>query len=155
MKKASDPETALAVEPILPDVNFLIGLGWTNHPFHAAAKRYMSQHRGLWMTCAITQLGFIRLSANPGVTKVVVTPGQAADFFLRLTQDPQHMYVNDTMSLVRSSVPQLLRKTIGMHQVTDAYLLTLAASAGARFVTFDGRLEKLGEGVCPVEILKP
>ena len=49
----------------LLDANVLLALAWPNHQFHAAATRAMGRSRGRWATCALTQLGFIRLSSNP------------------------------------------------------------------------------------------
>jgi toxin-antitoxin system PIN domain toxin len=151
MKKASK---AICADPIFPDVNVLIALGWSNHPFHGVAQQRMTEHTGVWMTCAVTQLGFIRLSSNPAVTRYLVSPGQAAELFLRITDDAQHVYVGDSMSLVRTGALDIFRRAVGSHQVTDAYLLTMAAASRARFVTFDARLGPLAKGFCDVEVLK-
>jgi predicted nucleic acid-binding protein len=52
---------------LLLDVNVLLALAWPNHQFHAAALRELQPRRGRWATCALTQLGFIRLSSNPAL----------------------------------------------------------------------------------------
>ncbi|MBL8175293.1 MAG: hypothetical protein JNK48_11535 [Bryobacterales bacterium] len=59
MKKASS-------DLLLLDVNVLLAIAWPNHQFHRAAVKAVSA-RNRWATCALTQLGFIRLSSIPVV----------------------------------------------------------------------------------------
>jgi len=57
--------------PLLLDVNALLALAWPNHQFHdAVVERLERQPASLWATCALTQLGFVRLSSNPKVVEV-------------------------------------------------------------------------------------
>lgn len=51
---------------ILLDTNVLLALAWPNHQHHGTAQRWFKREapRG-WATCALTQLGFVRLSSNP------------------------------------------------------------------------------------------
>src|SRR5579864_6823796 len=136
MKKVSDP--------ILLDVNVLVALAWRNHPKHATVNARMNSHSGSWLTCVVTQLGFVRLSSNSAVTKQIFSPLQAAEFLRRLTSDPMHLYI-DSPSILSARRNLALERAIGHQQVTDAYLLSLAASHGARFLTLDTRLTDLAE----------
>jgi predicted nucleic acid-binding protein len=52
---------------LLLDVNVLLAMAWPNHQFHLAVVRRLESRPNRWATCAITQLGFIRLSANQAV----------------------------------------------------------------------------------------
>ena len=46
-----------------------------------------------WATCALTQLGFVRLSSNPAIVGVRQTPAQALDVLATLVRDRRHRYV--------------------------------------------------------------
>ena len=50
---------------LLLDVNVLLAIAWPNHQFFPTARKRLESHRGRWATCALTELGFIRLSAQP------------------------------------------------------------------------------------------
>ena len=147
MKKAS--------KPVLLDVNVLVALAWESHPFHSVAREWMERQQGPWFTCALTQLGFIRLSANPAVTKVVVTPSQAARLLSLMTQDAYHQFASELIPVQASAAIDVFDRTLGSQQVTDAYLLAIAAQHGACFLTLDSRLNALAEGVADLEVLRP
>jgi len=142
MKKVSDP--------VLVDVNILIALGWASHPHHMLVTDRMERQHGPWFTCALTQLGFIRLSANPAVTKAVVSAGQAARLLERLTTDSFHRFAPELAPLDAA-----FDRVLGPQHVTDAYLLALAAKHQACFLTLDSRLEALAKNVADLEVLHP
>jgi toxin-antitoxin system PIN domain toxin len=124
---------------MLLDVNVLLALGWPNHQFHDAATRWFGrQARRGWATCALTQLGFIRLSSNPAFTELAVTPEEAAHLLDRLTSLPKHRYLAELPPPASAS----WRHVIGHRQTTDVYLAGVARRHGARLATFDGRLAK-------------
>jgi predicted nucleic acid-binding protein len=59
----------------MADVNLLLALAWPNHQFHRRARVWFAEHAGAgWATCAVTQLGFVRLSSNPAYTALPKTP---------------------------------------------------------------------------------
>ena len=60
--------------PLLLDVNVLLALAWPSHQFHAVATRRLDDPEQRWSTCAITQLGFIRLSSNAAAVSTPVSP---------------------------------------------------------------------------------
>ena len=50
---------------LLLDINALLALGWSNHPFHRPVRERLLRMPCPWATCALVQLGFLRLSMNP------------------------------------------------------------------------------------------
>ncbi len=141
MKKTSS-------EVLLLDVNVLLALAWPNHQFHRIATRRLERGQERWATCALTELGFIRLSANPAVVSPAKTPAEAARLLAAMIKDPRHAYLD------RMAPPTSLDfgNIIGHNQITDAYLLALARRQNATFLTFDARLRGLAGGA-QVEIL--
>lgn len=136
----------------LLDVNSLLALAWPNHQFHGRIRRWFDQNQARgWSTCAITQLGFIKLSASPAFTDAAVSPADAADMLARYTSHPTHTFLGTLPPAVGKNGPQW--KPILSHtQTTDAYLLRLAAYAGSKLVTFDKRLSALA-GDAHLELL--
>ena len=133
---------------LLLDVSVLLALAWRNHQFHHVATRRLERGQERWATCALTELGFIRLSSNPSAIAGAKTPAQAARLLMAMIKDPRHAY------LERLASPANLDfgKVLGHNQITEAYLLALARHHGATFLTFDTRLGGLAQGV-QVEIL--
>jgi toxin-antitoxin system PIN domain toxin len=142
MKKASS-------ELFLLDVNVLLALAWPNHQFNAAARRRFVSSRHQWATCAITQLGFIRLSSNPSAVSPAKTPREATGQLAQIINDPRHSFL-DTMPM---PAPETFANILGPNQVTDAYLLQIARFHDAVFVTFDKRMRSVGAHGQFVEIL--
>jgi hypothetical protein len=128
---------------LLLDVNVLLALAWPNHQFHAAATRRLERSRDRWATCALTELGFIRLSSNPAAVAPAKTPAEAAALLGVLTDDPLHVFLESLPSPVGEEFRASVSGILGSRQVTDAYLLLLAHRSGAVFVTFDTRLRAL------------
>ena len=63
---------------LLLDVNSLLALGWSTHQFHqkVVARLERRPHQP-WGTCALTQLGFVRLSCNEVAMRVQKTASEA------------------------------------------------------------------------------
>jgi uncharacterized protein len=145
MKKASS-------DLLLLDVNVLLAIAWPNHQFHASAIAALSsRHR--WATCALTQLGFIRLSSNPAAIPAAKSPQEAAGLLARLAADSLHTYLDSLPAPASEDWRDAFRKLLGHQQVTDAYLLRLAAVHNAVLVTFDRRLEEVAGGKTRVTVL--
>jgi toxin-antitoxin system PIN domain toxin len=142
-------------KPVLLDVNVLLALGWESHPFHSVAIERMERQHGTWFTCTISQLGFIRLSANPAVTKAVVSASQAARLLARMTRDAHHQFASEVVPAENSSSMGAFERVLGSQQITDAYLLTLSAYHGACFLTFDNKLAPLAQNIAELEVLQP
>lgn len=146
MKKASSKK-------LLLDVNVLLALAWPNHQFHTSAKRRMESSDEYWATCALTELAFIRLSANSAVIGSRIAPSEAASLLAEMVCDSKHFFVNAMPSPVSKSRLADFDRVLGAKQLTDLYLLRLAAKSAACFLTFDTRLEEISRGMCEVEVL--
>jgi toxin-antitoxin system PIN domain toxin len=139
-------------KPLLLDVNVLLAVAWPNHQFHVAATSRLDESADRWATCALTQLGFIRLSSNPAVVGVRKSPWEAAALLSLLLKDERHLYLDTLPSPVSKPVLSVFEKILGSQQVTDAYLLWLALDSNSKLLTFDSRIMALAAGV-DVEIL--
>jgi hypothetical protein len=101
----------------------------------------------------LTQLGFVRLSSNPAIVGVRKTPGEAVALLADLTRDSRHVYVNRLPALAR--VDRHFRRLLGHQQVTDAYLLAVAESAGATLLTLDRRIAPPATGRHLLDVVTP
>jgi len=133
MKKASS-------DLLLLDVNVLLALAWPNHQFHAVATQRLESSRERWATCALTQLGFIRLSSNPAAVATAKTPAEAARLLAAMVRDPLHVYLKSLPAPSDGPSIRVFERILGSKQVTDAYLMSLARQHQAKLVTFDARL---------------
>jgi hypothetical protein len=130
---------------LLLDVNALLAVAWPNHQFHHEAVDALSS-ASRWATCALTQLGFIRLSSNPSVVGIAKRPIEAATLLSGLVADSLHVYLDSHPSPVSESWRHAFDNLLGHQQVTDAYLLNLAAANHAVLATFDRRLAAFSKG---------
>lgn len=128
----------------LLDTNVLLALAWPNHQHHAQAHAWFAagSKKG-WATCALTQLGFIRLSSNPAYTTHAVSPQDAAALLQQWTRLKTHRFWNSPAA----DNPAIYVRAIGHQQVNDAWLVKVARVNSGRLVTLDTRL--------PVHALKP
>ena len=128
----------------LLDVNLLTALFWAPHVHHGAAHQWFSRRRtsGSWATCPITQLGVVRVLSNPSVSSDALTPAQALALLESNLVDPAHEFWADAIALptATASMRSVLQ---GHQQLTDAYLLGLAAHRHGVLVTFDQGLRQL------------
>jgi toxin-antitoxin system PIN domain toxin len=125
------------VKPALLDTNVLLALAWPNHQHHASAHRWFrAEARHGWATCALTQLGFVRLSSNPAYTSAAVLPQEAASLLRELVAHKQHRF----WSSPGAAKPAIFLRTLGHQQVIDAYLIEVARRQRGRLVTLDAKL---------------
>lgn len=135
---------------VLLDVNVLLALAWPNHQHHRAAHAWFAR-RGApgWATCALTQLAFVRLSANPAYTTAAVSPPAAAALLRRMTEHPGHRYWE--------SLPEpsgaVFEHALGHQQVMDAYLVSVAGHHGGRIATFDRAMRSHAPSPEAVEVI--
>lgn len=121
----------------LLDTNVLLALAWPNHQHHALAHRWFrAEARSGWATCALTQVGFVRLSSNPSFTPAAVTPQQAATLLQKLLGHEHHHFWPSPPA----SKPGIYWQTLGHQQVNDAYLVEVARKQRGRLVTLDSKL---------------
>lgn|GEM_PF-59440 len=121
----------------LLDANLLIALTHAAHVHHSEAHAWFGAvPKRHWATCALTQLAFIRLTSNPRVVGTTIAPAQAMQALGSMAAQPQHVYWGDSPeplglgSLASAAL-------VGHRQVTDAYLLGLAAQRGECLATLD------------------
>jgi len=122
----------------LPDVNVLVALLHPSHACHRAAQAWFTGLERL-ATTPVTEIGFLRIALNPTVTGGATTPANAMTALRSVRQDPRAEFLADDSSLALAS-QDLLAGLAGYRQVTDRHLVNLAASHGARLVTFDRRI---------------
>ena len=138
--------------PLLLDVNALLALGWPSHQFHrAVVARLERKPQPIWATCALTQLGFVRLSSNPSVVGLRKRPDQALALLAKLVQDDCHKYLEPHPSLL--SVATYFKGLLGHRQVTDAYLLATAVTNDAILLTLDRRVLPTGQANKNLEVI--
>jgi uncharacterized protein len=115
------------------------------------AVRTLAASTDRWATCALTQLGFIRLSSNPAVSPAAKSPSEAAALLKAMTGDALHVYLASLPSPVHSR--RDFEKILGNKQVTDTHLLALARHYNATFVTFDKKLKDLARPETRIQIV--
>ena len=125
---------------MLLDVDVLLALAWPNHQHHASARQwFLDRQSQEWCTCAITQLGFIRISSHPAYSEHARSPAEAAALLQACTGRPGHRFLGADLA------PTGLEwdKVQGPRQTTDVYLARLAQHHGMRLLTFDRRIGRI------------
>lgn len=129
----------------LLDTNLLIALLWPSHEQHGLALKWFTRHRGKgWATCPITQAGFVRIVSNPAFSRDAVQPREAIQVLSANTAAKDHSFWPDALP-VAEAVAFTGVRLMGHQQVTDAYLLGLAARRGGVLATLDQRIAALTE----------
>ena len=128
---------------LLLDANLLISLCDLDHVDHQRATIWSQQNMKLFATCAITQGALIRhiMRAKEGATVL-----QAKGILKQVVSMPGHIFWSDAVSYM--DLPE--KGVVGYRQVTDAYLIALAAHHTGRVATFDRALAALHS---PIAIL--
>jgi toxin-antitoxin system PIN domain toxin len=123
--------------PALLDVNVLIALFDETHVHHETAHDWFADNRaGGWATCAITENGFLRVLTNPRLG-VVENRASLVSGLRKFCASRGHLFWADAVSFrdERLFDPSVV---VSSRQVTDVYLLGLAARNRGRLATFDG-----------------
>ena len=122
----------------LLDINLLLALSDPMHIHHEAAHEWFArQGRKSWATCPLTENGFVRIASHPQYPN---RPGDVLAVLAmlrRFCKAKEHQFWNENLS-----IRNLLRTDVILTsgQITDAYLLGLAAHKGGRLATLDQRL---------------
>ena len=93
-----------------------------------------------WATCAITQNGCLRIMSQPGYPHSLPV-ASVAELLTDITVTEHHEFWPDAASLLTPGVIDW-GQVKGHKQITDLYLLALAAKNNGRFATFDERVAK-------------
>ena len=110
----------------LLDVNLLIAAIWQTHVSHSQADSWVRGKR--LVTCAITELGFLRISTHP---KALNSDMAGARRLL------ESFLVTNKVEFCPSDLSALKSRPTKSDRVTDAYLADLAASKGMKLATLD------------------
>ncbi len=127
----------------LLDLNILTALLWPSHEHHDAAHRWFSA-RGTaqWATCALTQLGFVRIVTNPAFSRDALSPSDAIELLVQNLAHPGHVFWSSDLQ-VPAALKSIGRSLEGHRQVTDAYLLAVAGHHKGLLATFDRGMASL------------
>jgi toxin-antitoxin system PIN domain toxin len=119
----------------LLDVNALLALVHQTHQHHSRAMRWLAKlqekSRPCLATCAITELGFLRVSVQAGFLSDVATARAALAAF-KTSPGSDFIFLPDDLGADR--LPRYVTKP---GQVTDGHLLELARAHRAQLVTLD------------------
>lgn len=122
----------------LLDVNVLIALLDASHAFHDRAHEWWAANASQgWASCPLVENGVTRIMANPaysGSRRFTVEELIAAVSSFVAASD--HRFWADSVTL-RDSRVFATDHIHGGRQLTDLYLLALAAENGGRLATFD------------------
>ena len=124
----------------LLDVNVLIALIDPAHVQHDAAHAwFVARGHTAWATCPITENGVLRIVGHPRYPNSPGSPAAVSPLVARLRALPGHTFWPDDVSLFDARRLDASR-LLAAGQVTDSYLLALAAAHDGQLATFDRRL---------------
>ncbi|HEV2619271.1 MAG TPA: TA system VapC family ribonuclease toxin [Acidobacteriaceae bacterium] len=124
----------------LLDVNVLIALIDPGHVRHDRAHTWFaaSGRRG-WATCPLTENGVLRIVGHSRYPNSPGTPAAVAELMRVFLAHPGHEFWSDDVPLLDRKYVRAER-LLNAAQVTDSYLLALAAAHGGILATFDRQL---------------
>lgn len=123
----------------LLDVNLLLALADPMHVHHPSAHQWFADkaHRS-WATCPITENGFVRVASHPNYPNRPGDVSVVLSILRRFCEAPGHQFWPEDISL-----RDILKKDgviITHAQITDVYLLGLAAKKRGKLATLDRRI---------------
>jgi predicted nucleic acid-binding protein len=117
----------------LLDVNALVALGIFHHGFHDRVNAWISSQEGAhWLTCSITELGFVRVSAQTSDYGFTVQQARTLLLSLKTNSRLALTLLPDGNDI--SSLPAWVKTP---KQTTDGHLVQLASANGAVLATLD------------------
>lgn len=120
----------------LADINVLIALADPNHALHGPARSWLKGRATVSLaTCALTENGFLRIYGHPSYPGGPGSPARALEDLRAYRQRKGHCFLPCDLSLDDQIFKDLARVT--PKQLTDLYLVALAARHGVRFASFD------------------
>ena len=125
-------------QPRLLDVNVLVALLWPRHLHHSVVQKWFENNRDTkWATCPLTQLGCVRVLATPAVSQGSLTVQTAVGLLSEVLMGPQHEFWPDDLEISDNGFGETLTHFQGSNQITDRYLLALAAAHRGILATLD------------------
>jgi uncharacterized protein len=134
----------------LLDVNVIIALLDSDHSFHSRAHQWwVLNKKAGWASCAISENGVVRIMANSSYgNQTRFSPSDVIGALKTFVSHTDHEFWVEDISL-RENV-FTTERILSSRQLTDIYLLALAAKHGGRLVTFDQNIS-----LSAVTIAKP
>jgi toxin-antitoxin system PIN domain toxin len=122
----------------LRDVNVVIALLDPDHAFHERAHDWwLKNAKSGWASCPIVENGVVRIMSNPGYSrKARFTPTDLISRLEQFATQTDHEFWPDDVSL-RDGKVFTAERMHSSRQLTDLYLLALAAKRGGKLATFD------------------
>ena len=122
----------------LLDVNVLIALFDEDHIHSDRAHEWFSANSDKgWASCPLTENGVVRIMSQPGFSaKLRHSPSQMIARLADFAAKTDHEFWPDAISL-RDPAKFDTTRILGARQITDLYLLALAAHHNGRLITFD------------------
>lgn len=117
----------------LLDVNALVALGIFHHGFHDRVNAWITSQEGArWLTCSITELGFVRVSAQTPDYGFTVQQARTLLLSLKMNSRLQLTFLSDGNDI--SLLPAWVTTP---KKTTDGHLVQLASANGAVLATLD------------------
>jgi len=121
-------------------VNVIIARTDSRHEHHNRVVRWQERHSDeLFVTCPLTENGFVRIYGHPNYPGGPGSPAEAMVELRYLRALPVHRFIPDSLSLADAEV-FLDLAGVSPRQLSDVYLLGLAAHHGIEFATTDTRV---------------
>ena len=122
----------------LLDINLLIALTDPMHVHHELSHQwFVEKGQQAWATCPLTENGFIRIASHP---KYPNRPGDVSavcSILRQVCETPGHHFWTEDLSILELLEPDAI---ITHAQITDVYLLGLAAHNQGKLATLDKRI---------------
>jgi uncharacterized protein len=122
----------------LLDVNVIIALLDSGHSLHDKARAWWAANKQHgWASCAISENGTVRIMSHPSYGLQSRLPAaDVIDALKTFVSQNDHEFWTETVSLREEEIFSADR-ILSARQLTDIYLLALAAKHKGRLVTFD------------------
>lgn len=125
----------------LLDVNALLALGLREHEHHERVAdwvKHVTANEGTKLaSCAITELGFLRILTGATSYNFTITQGKALLLQLRAIKELPFIFLTDHLGI--ANLPSWVKWP---KQITDGHLVELARSHGATLATLDERIPR-------------
>ena len=138
----------------LLDINVLIALCDPNHVDHQRIAAWFEEIGGkAWVSCPITENGFVRILSNPNYPGLAGNVSVATRLLQELRKQKGHEFWANDYSIVDGTVD--LSRLVGHKQITNLYLLGLAVRGKGRFSSVDRHIpaELIQGGVEAYEVV--
>jgi uncharacterized protein len=119
----------------LLDVNALVALGFLEHEFHPRMASWVSRNVPAMATCAITELGFVRVLSQAPQYGLTVSDARSLLLRLKTATSVEFSFIADDQDI--STIPSWVKTA---NQITDGHLLQLAKAHGAVLATLDRKI---------------